>query len=313
MAGKRISRLTLYAHAWAAPAQDIKNTLLAAIESNREITITDLLPPLKCNPETFWPNLFTDSGFITDVEAWIHQMKTLLSYRISEITGCTKLIGEIIASFIYPEWHEASRYNIVFVGARNFKIRGNLAHGHITSKRLHKDSQFFLSCLYAWEGKNNDFRSHKSTYVCVKDLSSLTLKKKENAMWRLRPAGVDKHGVEVFWIQQVGSRAPGKVNRGYLHAWERRGNMDYRDAGSTRLCVHENMYHKSCLFRILDAGNNNCRIQLVGKRKRGRRRGPTFHVWEGYTQDQRDEFSTYACVHDSDYGTLNLWRLSLAE
>jgi len=285
-------RLKLYTHALAAPAEEIKNALLAAIECNRAVTIKDLLPPLKCDLRTWWPKLTTACEFVTDVEAWIHQKRTLLSYRISQIIGCTKSVGGAIASFIFPEWHEASRFNIALEYAQWMPQKANISY------------------LYAWEEHKDDFRDQQSTYVCVKDKSSL-LPMDEKAMWRLRPAGVDKNGVDVFWIQQVGSRAPGKVSNGYLHAWEVKKYRDYRDKGSTRLCVNENVYKKSSLFRIFDDGRNKCKIQMIGKRKRGRRRrhllGPQVHDFD------RDPFSTYAYVHDGNFVANSCWRLHVAE
>jgi len=295
-------RSELYAQLLDTPAETIKNSLLTGIELNQDIKLIDLLSPVLNDPNNYWRHRFSQTTNIKDVEQWIYQNKTLLSWRISETLNFTKGVAEIIAAFIYPESDEATRFNIVFVGSRNQDERS-------TKNRYF---EFLASWLYAWEASEKDFRNNNSTYVCVRSKSSLTPRNKK-AMWRLRPAGIDKKGSQTYWIQQVGSRAPGKKPGGYLHARES-GRRDYRDCNSTRLCVQDDVDYTQSLFRIIMDITGYCRIQMVGRRKRTAPKGPSLHVWDCTPRvDARDSDSTNVCVHDNFYNLQSLWRLDVAQ
>jgi len=310
MKNKDESNSELFARVVDVPAPTLKKAMLKAITSNRLVTAVDLPQAVRAmdllpvsKRHTLWPHLISDSKSVKNVDSLLWTKKNFVRLRICEVVGFSTELGGIIASFIYPESHEATKFNIEFMGLRNSEI---------ISTNHEIDNGFWVSWLYAWEANKKDYRDKGSTFVCVKDKSSLTPKDKENAMWRLLPAGVDENGVEAFWIQLVGSRAPGKKSGGYLHVWECTRNC-FRDYGSTRLCVHDEVYDERSLFRLVEGKGESCRIQMVGRRKKGARKGPTLHVWDCTNLDPRDDVSTFACVHRRFYKENSLWRLSVAK
>jgi len=129
----------LYAQALHTPSETIKNALLTAIELDQDINPIDLLPPVLNDLNNYWPRRITQTKYIKDVDQWIHQNKTFLSLTISETLIFTKGVAEIIAAFIYPESHEATSFNIVFVGSRNQDERST----------QNRHFEFLASCLYA--------------------------------------------------------------------------------------------------------------------------------------------------------------------
>jgi len=307
------SNLKLYARVFDVPARTLKKAMLKAIATNRLLTAMDLPKAVRAmdllpvsEPDTLSTHLISDLisdiKSVKDVDTLLNNKKTILRLIICEVVDFSTEVGGIIASFIYPESHEATKFNIEFMGARNSEVR---------SKYHEINNGLWVSWLYAWQANKQDYRDKTSTLVCVKDKYSLTPKNKENAMWRLLPAGVDENGVEAFWIQQVGSRGPGKKSGGYLHVWEYTKNC-HRDNMSTRLCVHDQVYDIRSLFRIVGK-DESCRIQMVGRRKKGARKGPTLHVWDCKYRDPRDDFSTFVCVHDKFQHSNSLWRLSVAK
>lgn len=97
-----------------------------------------------------------------------------------------------------------------------------------------------MSNLYVPEC-DGDNRDAGSTYVTVHD--------SKYSLWRLIPLGDGK-----FHIQLVGSRKSNGEPGPYLHAWDCGPTYnDYRDDGSTRICVHDKLWGDKSEWSIIPA------------------------------------------------------------
>ena len=108
-------------------------------------------------------------------------------------------------------------------------------HYRIQLKGSRLDGGAPMPSLYVSEGAG-DMRDEGSTYVSVHD--------NKHSLWRFIYLGNQK-----YRIQLIGSRKENGKPGPFLHVCEVY-DLDRRDEGSTRVCVHDNLYGDTSEFSI---------------------------------------------------------------